>query len=318
MAKSRRTRKRGPVGTLLGLINPIRDPSLLVAIILTIIEEGSSGDPAYKWALIGLLNWVAAKAVVWLLVNFLFSSLYLVRKGGWVLRNPRLAWRLLDALGTEEIIIGGLRPDMFATEDGSLHEGALGGVVAAGAGYYGGALGYGQQPGYGYGEGYAEEPYDSEQPAPRGPDPRSVELHELLSAYARLISDWTAYTEDKWRTVSDSQLGWKPLRGRWNGWDEIYQDSFGVDANDAMAQAAEAAGEAMARRFNNAREKGSAASAVACFLRDLDTLRQSLLLLDAPDAAGVPRMGGIGPKQPISQRTGKSPIIRNPMIVDAD
>jgi hypothetical protein len=29
-------------------------------------------------------------------------------------------------------------------------------------------------------------------------------------------------------------------------------------------------------------------------------------------------MGGIGPKQPISQRTGKAPIIRNPMIVDAD
>jgi hypothetical protein len=149
-------------------------------------------------------------------------------------------------------------------------------------------------------------------------DARGEELRDLLSEYARLISDWTGFTEDKWRTVSDSQLGWKPLRGRWNGWEEIYSDSFAVDTNDPMAQAAEAAGEAMARRFNTSREKGSAASAVACFLRDLDTLRQALVMLDAPDAAGVSRMGGIGPQQPITQRTGKSPIIRNPMIVDAD
>jgi len=34
----------------------------------------------------------------------------------------------------------------------------------------------------------------------------------------------------------------------------------------------------------------------------------------APEA---PRMGGVN-SQSISQRTGKAPIIRNPMIVDAD
>ncbi|GAC1449239.1 MAG: hypothetical protein PVSMB4_07250 [Ktedonobacterales bacterium] len=320
MAKPRRKANKGLGSAILGLLNPIRDPSLLVAIIVTIIFEGSSGDPPQKWLLIGLAVFGAVKSFIWLLVNFAFSSVYLVRKTGWVIRNPRLAWRLLDALGTEEIIIGGLRPDMFATEDGSLHDGHLGGIVTAGPGYYGGAgpayaQGFGQQPAFG---GYGDEGYGQAPRSTGRPDSHSEDLQELLSTYARLISEWTAFTEDKWRTVSDSQLGWKPLRGRWNGWDEIYQDSFGVDNGDAMAQAAEAAGEAMARRFENARDKGSAASAVACFLRDMDTLRQSLMLLDIPDAAGIPRVGGIGPQQPISQRTGKQPIIRNPMIVDAD
>lgn len=321
MARSRRKAKRGLFGTLLGMLNPLHDPSLLLAIVVTIIFGGGSGDPPLVWGLKFLAIWAAAKSFIWLLLNLIFSSLFLLRKAGWVMRNPRLAWRLLDALGTEEIIIGGLRPDMFATEDGSLHEGELGQVVAAGPGYFGAGLGYPQQPSYGpayggyAGDGYAGDQYPHGPADMRAPDPHSGDLQELLSTYARLISDWTAFTEEKWRTVSDSQLAWKPLRGRWNGWDEIYQDSFGVDTNDP---AAEAAGEAMARRFNTAREKGSAASSVACFLRDLDTLRQSLLLLDLPDAAGVPRMGGIGPQQPISQRTGKQPIIRNPMIVDAD
>lgn len=317
MAKSRRNKRRGPLSFILGLLNPFRDPSLLVAVILTVIWEGSPLDTTYRWALFLLATWGAVKAIIWLLVNFAFSSIYLLRKFGWVLRNPRLAWRLLDALGTEEIIIGGLRPDMFATEDGGLHEGQLGNVVGAGAGYYGALAGYAQAQQYGLpngNQGYPGYPQEGYGPM----DARGEELQDLLSAYARLISDWTGFTEEKWRTVSDSQLGWKPLRGRWNGWEEIYQDSFAVDTNDPMAQAAEAAGEAMARRFNTSREKGSAASAVACFLRDLDTLRQALVMLDAPDAAGVPRMGGIGPQQPITQRTGKSPIIRNPMIVDAD
>jgi hypothetical protein len=319
MARSKRNAQRGLGSIILGQLNPVRDPSILIAIVLTVITEGSSGASPVNWILIFVLYWIAAKSFVWLVVNFIFSSLYLLRKTGWVLRNPRLSWRLLDALGTEEIIIGGLRPDMFATEDGTLHEGMLGNVVPAAPGWYGAgagaqaAQGYEQYGGYGSDDGYARQPVDS-----RRLDPQSEDLHELLSAYARLISDWTAFTEEKWRTVSDSQLGWKPLRGRWNGWDEIYQDAYAVDSNDPMAQAAEAAGEAMMRRFTNARDKGSAASSVACFLRDLDTLRQSLMLLDMPDATGVPRVGGIGPQQPITQRTGKSPIIRNPMIVDAD
>ncbi|HEX9057865.1 MAG TPA: hypothetical protein VF818_10080 [Ktedonobacterales bacterium] len=318
MARSRQRANRGFGSMLLGLINPIRDPSLLVAIILTVITEGSAGDPAVKIAIIFVAWWGAVKSFIWLVVNLVFSSIFLLRKTGWIIRNPRLAWRLLDALGTEEIIIGGLRPDMFATEDGGLHDGQMGAAMTGGPQWYGGlpsGPAFDQGQGYNHYEdrGYAREPVPSLRL-----DAAAEELQDLLSAYARLISDWTSFTEEKWRTVSDSQLGWKPLRGRWNGWDEIYQDSFAVDPNDPMAQAAEAAGEAMMRRFNNARDKGSAASSVACFLRDLDTLRQSLALLDMPDAAGVPRMGGIGPQQPISQKTGKSPIIRNPMIVDAD
>jgi hypothetical protein len=316
MAKSQRKARRGLGSIILGQLNPIRDPSILIAIVMTVITEGSSGATPAHWALIFVLYWLAAKSFVWLVVNFIFSSLYLLRKSGWVIRNPRLAWRLLDALGTEEIIIGGLRPDMFASEDGTLHAGMLGNVAAAAPGWYGGVPSgqtYGPQGQQAYDDGYGRQPVDS-----RRLDQHSEDLQELLSMYARLISDWTAFTEEKWRTVSDSQLGWKPLRGRWNSWDEIYQDAYAVDSNDPMARAAQAAGEAMMRRFTTARDKGSAASSVSCFLRDLDTLRQSLMLLDMPDATGVQRVGGIGPQQPITQRTGKAPIIRNPMIVDAD
>jgi hypothetical protein len=316
MARSRRRSKGGLGSAILGVLNPVRDPMLL-AILVTVLAEGSAGDPPWRWAVTFVAAWIAVKSFIWMFVNLFFSSVYLTRKAGWVFRNPRLAWRLLDALGTEEIIIGGLRPDMFATDDGSLHPGAMASVTAA-PGWYGGApAGYMAPPQYDQGgyNGYEQGGYER---ATGRPDTTSDQLRQLMSTYARLISDWTEFTEEKWRTVSDSQLGWKPLRGRWNGWDEIYADSWAANTDDPMARASQAAGEAMARRFNNAREKGSAASSVACFLRDLDTLRQSLMMLDMPDDAGVPRVGGIGPKQPISQRTGKAPIIRNPMIVDAD
>jgi hypothetical protein len=122
-------------------------------------------------------------------------------------------WRLLDALGTEEIIIGGLRPDMFATEDGQLHPGQLGVAMAA---PYGGA----------FAPQISEEPfpYDGYNGNGRSPmlserlDARGEEMQQTLSAYSRLLGDWMGFTEEKWRAISDSQLGWKPLRGRWNGW----------------------------------------------------------------------------------------------------
>src|SRR5262249_59010166 len=140
MARGNRRAKRGGfLSGLFGLINPIRDPSLLIAVILTVIWQGSSPQEWWRWALFGLLNWIAVKGVIWLLVNFAFSFVYLVRKSFWVLRNPRLSWRLLDALGTEEIIIGGLRPDMFATEEGGLHEGQLGLAALGVPGGYGAA-----------------------------------------------------------------------------------------------------------------------------------------------------------------------------------
>ena len=320
MAKAGRASNKGMVSKILGLLNPVRDPSLVVAIILTIIE-GNSGAP-WQWIVFGLLNWIAVKALIWLLVNFFFSFVYLSRKAWWVFRNPRLAWRLLDALGTEEIIIGGLRPDMFATEEGGLHEGQLGlAGMGAGPGYFGGAgIGapaYGQQQ-YGGGDMYPDMNEDSYGAYGRGGQfserlsQQGEELQEMMATYSRLIGDWMGFTEEKWRAVSDSQLGWKPLRGRWNGWDEIYQDSWA-----SSSEAANAAGETMARRFENARGKGSAASSVACFLHDVDSLRQSLIEMEGGAAPEAPRMGGVN-SQSISQRTGKAPIIRNPMIVDAD
>ncbi len=318
MAKAGRTANKGMVSKILGLLNPVRDPSLVVAIILTIIE-GNSGAP-WQWVVFGLLNWIAVKALIWLLVNFFFSFVYLSRKAWWVFRNPRLAWRLLDALGTEEIIIGGLRPDMFATEEGGLHEGQLGMAGLGAPGYFGGGAGigapaYGQQYG---GDLYPDMDEDRYGAYGRGGQfserlsQQGEELQELLATYNRLIGDWMSFTEEKWRAVSDSQLGWKPLRGRWNGWDEIYQDSWA-----SSSEAANAAGETMARRFENARGKGSAASSVACFLHDVDSLRQSLIEMEGGAAPEAPRMGGVN-SQSISQRTGKAPIIRNPMIVDAD
>ncbi|HLY30433.1 MAG TPA: hypothetical protein VKQ36_05365 [Ktedonobacterales bacterium] len=319
---------RGGIGTfLLNQVNPIRDPSLLIAAILTAIEEGAAGAPIQNYLIYGVLNWIAVKAIIWMLVNFAFSSVYLVRKAGWVIRHPRLAWRLLDALGVEEIIIGGLRPDMFATEDGGLHEGELGFAAMGAPAYYGaaGAIG-GPQRGYpataddlydSYGEnGYRD--FDGTYGA-NGANARlseeAEELREAIAGYTKLLSDWMGFTEEKWRAVSDSQLGWKPLRGRWNGWDEIYRDSFAISD-----EAAQLASDQTARRFENSSSKGSAASAVACFMRDLDSLRESLAQLEGGEPVAAPRMGGMSAAQPqqAPQRTNKRPIIRNPMIVDAD
>src|SRR5690348_14191421 len=94
---------------ILGLINPLHDPSLTVAVILTFIEEVGSGDTLGHMALILLLNWIAVKAVVWLVVNFAFAAAFLSRKAWWAAHNPKLAWRVLDALGTEDIIVGPIR-----------------------------------------------------------------------------------------------------------------------------------------------------------------------------------------------------------------
>ena len=317
-AKADRASKKSGGFSLLNFLNPIRDPSLVVAIILTVIENAGSPRPYWEWAVFGVLNWAAVKALIWLLVNFFFSFVYLSRKAVWVVRHPRLAWRLLDAMGTEEIIVGGLRPDMFATEEGDLHGGqvAMAGMGMPGAGYYGApALGSGYGQG---GDMYPDMDEDSYGSYGRGSqfserlNEQSEQMQELLGAYVKLMGDWMASTEEKWRAVSDSQLGGKPLRGRWNGWDEIYGDSWAINAD-----AAQASNDTMARRYDNAKAKGSAASSVACFLRDMDSLRQSLALIENGEVAQSPRMGGIA-SQPVAPRTAKSSIIRNPMIVDAD
>src|SRR3989442_12004761 len=107
-------------------------------------------------------------------------------------------------------------------------------------------------------------------------------LVQHLAAYARLLDDWMQFTEEKWRTISDSQLGWKPLRGRWGDWEDIFQDAYAAKTSDPMSRAAQTAGEVTARRFEFSKEKGSAASAVACFLRDMMTLRQGVEMMHSP------------------------------------
>jgi hypothetical protein len=103
-----------------------------------------------------------------------------------------------------------------------------------------------------------------------------------------------------------------------------------------MAQAAQVAGEATARRFDGSREKGSAASAVACFMRDMMTLRQGMELLqnsseqspitfNMPPASNSARPGNKGNSGTLRNNNSGSGLPRNGLIrrpaqifVDAD
>jgi hypothetical protein len=305
---------------IIDLINPLRDPSLTVAAVLTFIEEVGQRDVWYIIILIALLNWIAVRGVVWLVVNFTFASTFIARRLWWAIKHPRLAWRILDAVGHEEIVIGSMSgfSESVVLSDGSTIMmnpllGASGiqvvGELPAGTeipmlnmpngqvapdfsalGNSGlfpntgllpntGVMGQptmgfpqvnngmfaGQQQTDGFPQTFSQRSSDEEE-----------RLRQQIQAINRLLDDWMQFTEEKWRTISDSQLGWKPLRGRWSGWEDIFQDAYGARTADPIAQAAQAAGEANARRFENAKDKGSAASAVACFLRDMMTLRQGL------------------------------------------
>jgi hypothetical protein len=361
------------------VINPLRDPSLTVAAVLTFIEEAGQHDVWYMIVLVALLNWIAVRGVVWLIVNFTFASTFIGRRLWWAIRHPRLAWRILDAVGHEEIVIGsvsGLAESVVLSDGstvmvnpllgasgiqivGELPAGteipmlnmpngqvspdfsAFGGsglFPTAGAQPGGGMLGQptmafapgpnamfgGQQTTDGYPQTFAQRTSEEEE-----------RLRQQMQLITRMIDDWVQFTEEKWRTISDSQLGWKPLRGRWSGWEDIFQDAYGARTSDPMAQAAQAAGEANARRFEFSKEKGSAASAVACFLRDMMTLRQGLDM-QRPERLGTtetpsyqtqataqPTMqfGGMA-TGPLSARgnTARNSLIRrpSPIFVDAD
>ncbi len=305
---------------IVDLINPLRDPSLTVAAVLTFIEEAGQRDVWYMIILVALLNWVAVRGVVWLIVNFTFASTFIGRRLWWAIKHPRLAWRILDAVGHEEIVIGsvaGLSESVILSDGSTIMMNPLLGAsgiqvvgelpagteipmlnmpngqaapdfsafgasgifpttgMLGGSGMMGqptmafsqmnGGMFGGQQQTDGYSQAFAQRSSDEEE-----------RLRQQIQAMTRMIDDWMQFTEEKWRTISDSQLGWKPLRGRWSGWDDIFQDAYGAKTADPIAQAAQAAGEANARRFENSKEKGSAASAVACFLRDMMTLRQGL------------------------------------------
>ena len=318
---------------IVDFINPLRDPSLTVAVVLTFIEEAGQHEDTWYWIIvIGLVNWLAVRGIVWLVVNFTFASTFIARRAWWAIKHPRLAWRILDAVGHEEIVIGGLpnyadslmlpdgttvvssmlgasgihvlgelpagteipmlgmpngkvAPDFAALAGSGIFPGAAPGMYPEpSSGAYGGIAGMynNGQPVAGFqqtgGNEFASQQTTGGLPKafPQRASDEEERLRQQLAIYDRLIDDWIQFTEEKWRTVSDSQLGWKPLRGRWSGWEDIFQDAYAAKTSDPMAQAAQDAGEATVRRFENSKEKGSAASAVACFLRDMMTLRRGL------------------------------------------
>lgn len=312
---------------IIDFINPLRDPSLTVAVVLTFIEEAGQHDIWYWVIVIALVNWVAVRGVVWLVVNFTFASVFIWRRVWWAIRHPRLAWRIMDAVGHEEIVIGGLSsltegmllPDGSSILSMSPVLGASGihvigelpagteipmlsmpngqiapnlAAIAGGSGFYPSTnsdvvSGMANQntmgfPQYG-GNGFAGQQTTNGFPQgfPQRSSQEEERLRQQLASLTRLLDDWAQFTEEKWRTVSDSQLGWKPLRGRWGSWDDIFQDAYAAKTSDPMAKAAQAAGDATARRYDFSKEKGSAASAVACFLRDMMTLRQGLEMMES-------------------------------------
>ncbi len=362
---------------VLDFINPLRDPSLTVAAVLTFIEEAGQHDAWYWIILVALVNWLAVRGLVWLVVNFAFASTFLSRRAYWALKHPRLAWRLLDAVGHEEILIGAMPSvsNSILLQDGTTVMnpmlGASGihilGELPAGtelpmltmpgqqmdpmsfgsSGFFPGSGGFAgngfntNQPQLGFpGAGNDFVSIQSTDSLPRNfaqrPSEKEEHLLAQVEAYTRLLEDWIQFTEEKWRTISDSQLAWKPLRGRWGNWEDIFNDVYAAKTSDPMAQAAQSAGEATGRRFNTSREKGSAASAVSCFMRDMMTLRRGLDLLQQSDSlpqtsnaqpavkASPNRPGNVAsPLFNNGTTTGqmqRSSLIRRPaqMFVDAD
>lgn len=311
---------------IIDFINPLRDPSLTVAVVLTFVEEAGQPDSWYSIILIALVNWFAVRGVVWLIVNCTFASIFIGRRAWWALQHPRLAWRLLDAIGHEEIVIGNMSAlsENIMLQDGttilSPELGASGihilGELPAGTelpmlgmpgisnmqqnpaqlpfnttgGFFPGSdaftgNGYNGQPAMnmpqGSHNGFISSQSTDELPQSFSQHPSEEEerLREQVEAIARILDDWMQFTEEKWRTVSDSQIGWKALHGRWSNWDDIFQDVYAAKTSDPMAEAAELAGDATGRRFETSKEKGSAASAVACFMRDILTLRRGLEMI---------------------------------------
>lgn len=359
---------------ILDFVNPLRDPSLTVAAVLTFIEEAGQHEAWYWIVAIALVNWLAVRGIVWLIVNFTFAFTFMVRRIWWAIKHPRLAWRILDAVGHEEIVIGGLPTlsEGMMLQDGTMMPQMLGasgihiiGELPAGTelpvlGLPGGAMNTNQLTGTGFfpgvGNNYPGQPttafqqmgsnYVSPQSTdglpqsfPQRASAEEAQLRQRLEAYARLIEDWIQFTEEKWRTISDSQIGWKPLRGRWSSWDDIFQDVYAAQTSDPLAHAAQVAGEATSRRFDTAKDKGSAASAVACFMRDMMTLRRGIDIVQqaVEQPAGAPTMRRQPASQPLNHRfadanngsrlngsnTGTGPrnsLIRRPaqIFVDAD
>lgn len=367
---------------ILDFINPLRDPSLTVAAVLTFIEEVGQRNPWYLIIVIALVNWLAVRGIVWLVVNFTFAAVFIGRRVWWSIKHPNLAWRILDAVGHEEIVIGdhtGLSESIMLQDGTMIMSPMLGangihviGELPAGtevpmlgmpggqmptdgyqqynnSGFFPGANGFSPNGFAGQSamnfQGAGNNTFNNEfvssqstdglpQSFSQRPSQEEEQLRQQVAAFNRLLEDWMQFTEEKWRAISDSQLGWKPLRGRWGDWDDIFQDAYAAKTSDPMAEAAQMAGEATARRFETAKDKGSAASAVACFMRDMMTLRRGLDMIQPngeqgsetpfaqPSVNNNKRFGnnsGLLFNNPTGQ-TPKSTLIRRPaqIFVDAD
>jgi hypothetical protein len=323
---------RSWLGRILDFINPLRDPSLTVAAVLTFIEEVGPHNAWYIIIVVALVNWLAVRGVVWLVVNFTFAAVFISRRIWWSIKHPQLAWRILDAVGHEEIVIGGnsgLSESIMLQDGTTIMSPLLGangihviGELPAGTELPMLGMPSGQLPAEGYQpynnnagffpgtadfspNGFAGQSSMNYQPAGNNtfnndfvsaqstdglqqnfaqrPSAEEERLREQNAALNRLLEDWMQFTEEKWRAISDSQLGWKPLRGRWGNWDDIFSDAYAAKTSDPMAEAAQRAGEATSRRFETAKDKGSAASAVACFMRDMMTLRRSMDMVQSGD-----------------------------------
>jgi hypothetical protein len=344
---------------ILNFINPLHDPSLIVAAVLTLIEVAGQPDPWYIIAMVALVNWLAVRGIVWLIVNFAFAVTFLSRRFWWAIKHPRMAWRILDAVGHEEIIIGGfpsLAEGGILLQDGTMLPalGASGihiiGELPAGTevpmlnmpnaqvdlGALANtgmlpALNPGNFSGQQYNNYFGTQNTEGQNFSSRTSE-EEERLREQVAAFSRLLDDWLQFTEEKWRTVSDSQLGWKPLRGRWGSWDDIFQDAYAAKTSDPMARAAQSAADATYRRYETSKDKGSAASAVACFMRDMMTLRSALELVHErnPETTGAQpavqpsfTMGTPGSVPGSNRGSSTNPrnsLIRRPtqIFVDAD
>src|SRR2546423_14884659 len=75
---------------IVDFINPLRDPSLTVAVVLTFIEEAGKHD--YWYWVIGywVIKWLAVGGVVLVGGQFTLVSSFISRPGSWAIKHTRL------------------------------------------------------------------------------------------------------------------------------------------------------------------------------------------------------------------------------------